>query len=67
MSPISSIASTKKRRPCSVGNRPAEVCGAKINPACSRSAMTLRTEAGDSAIGSSLEMLREPTGSPVAR
>ena len=29
--------------------------------------MTLRTVAGDSAIGSSRAMLREPTGSPVAR
>jgi hypothetical protein len=29
--------------------------------------MTLRTEAGDSVIGRTREMLREPTGSPVAR
>ena len=29
--------------------------------------MTLRTEAGDSVIGSARERLREPTGSPVAR
>ena len=29
--------------------------------------MTFLTEAGDSAIGRSLLMLREPTGSPVAR
>ena len=29
-SPISSMASTKKRRPSSVGSRPALVCGAKI-------------------------------------
>ena len=35
--------------------------------AASRSAMTLRTEAGDSVIGMRREILREPTGSPVAR
>ncbi len=29
--------------------------------------MTLRTEAGESAVGSRREMLREPTGSPVSR
>ena len=29
--------------------------------------MTLRTEAGDSDIGSSRLILREPTGSPVSR
>ena len=29
--------------------------------------MTLRTEAGDSVIGSARLKLREPTGSPVAR
>ncbi len=66
-SPISSSASTKKRRPRSVGSRPALVCGAKISPAASRSAITLRTEAGESVIGMRREMLREPAGSPVAR
>ncbi|MGY3122342.1 hypothetical protein ACVWXQ_006279 [Bradyrhizobium sp. S3.14.4] len=29
--------------------------------------MTLRTEAGDSGIAISREILRDPTGSPVAR
>ena len=66
-SPICISASTKKRRPSSVGSRPAEVCGAKIRPSCSRSDITLRTEAGDSVIGNSRARLREPTGSPVAR
>ena len=66
-SPICISASTKKRRPSSVGSRPAEVCGAKIRPSCSRSDITLRTEAGDSVIGSRRARLREPTGSPVAR
>ena len=37
----------------------------KIKPSCSRSAITLRIEAGDSVIGSTRERLREPTGSPV--
>ncbi len=64
-SPSSSIASTKKRRPNSVGRRPADVCGAKIRPECSRSAMTLRIEAGDSAIGRMRARFRDPTGSPV--
>ncbi len=63
-SPTSIMASTKKRRPFSVGMRPAEVCGAKIRPASSRSDMTLRTEAGESVIGMMREMLREPSGSP---
>ena len=47
--------------------RPALVCGEKISPASSRSIMTLRTEAGDSADGRMREMVREPTGSPVSR
>ena len=64
-SPISIMASTKKRRPVSVGRRPALVCGAKISPAASRSAITLRIEAGESAIGRMRERWREPTGSPV--
>ena len=66
-SPISRSASTKKRSPCCVGKRPALVCGEKMSPAASRSAITLRTEAGDSCIGIMRERLREPTGSPVAR
>src|SRR5262245_3497214 len=38
-----------------------------MSPRRSRSDMTLRTEAGDSVIGSWRARLREPTGSPVAR
>ena len=64
--PSSSSASTKKRRPCCVGSRPAEVCGEKISPASSRSAMTLRTDAGDRFTGRMREMVRDPTGSPVS-
>ena len=66
-SPICISASTKKRKPFSVGRRPAEVWGAYTRPACSRSDITLRTEAGDSVIGMMRDRLREPTGSPVAR
>ena len=51
----------------SVGMRPALVCGEKISPASSRSIITLRTEAGDRFCGRMREMVREPTGSPVAR
>ena len=67
MAPTSISASTKKRRPCSVGTRPALVWGAKISPASSRSIITLRTEAGDRFCGRMREMVREPTGSPVSR
>jgi hypothetical protein len=66
-SPISIMASTKKRRPVSVGRRPALVWGAKIRPAASRSAITLRIEAGERGIGRRRERWREPTGSPVIR
>ena len=36
-----------------------------MRPRCSRSDITLRTEAGDSVIGNKRARLREPTGSPV--
>ncbi len=65
--PTSSMASTKNRNPSWVGARPAEVWGAAISPSSSRSAMTLRTEAGESCMSSILEMARDPTGSPVSR
>ena len=55
--PTSSMESTKKRRPSCVGARPAEVCGAAISPSSSRSAMTLRTEAGDSEVSSMARQL----------
>ena len=67
MAPSSITASTKKRRPCSVGIRPALVWGEKISPASSRSIMTLRTEAGERLCGRMREIVRDPTGSPVAR
>src|SRR5437899_1028806 len=41
------MPSTNSRRPCSVGTRPAEVCGCLSSPSSSRSCMTLRIEAGD--------------------
>ncbi len=44
--------STNRRRPWSVGSRPAEVCGANRRPASVRSAITLRMVAGDRFIGS---------------
>ena len=65
--PNSSNASTKKRRPCWVGSRPALAWGARIKPSSSRSCITLRTEAGDREIGSMRDKCREPTGSPVVR
>lgn len=64
--PISSRPSTNIRRPASVGSRPAEVCGAYSSPASSRSAITLRMEAGDSTSPSRRDSVREPTGSPVS-
>ena len=65
--PTSSMASTKNLRPCCVGCRPAEVCGAAISPKSSRSAMTLRTEAGLRPTASMRLRSREPTGAPVSR
>ena len=43
------------------------VRGDRSGPSCSRSDITLRTEAGDSVIGRMRDRLREPTGSPVVR
>ncbi len=65
-SPNCSSPSTNRRRPRSVGSRPAEVCGANSSPASVRSAMTLRIVAGESAIGSRRASVRLPTGSPLA-
>ena len=59
--------STKRRRPFSVGRRPADVWGEKRRPASVRSAMTLRIVAGDSGSGSRRDRVRLPTGSPVSR
>src|ERR1700727_2518321 len=50
----------------SVGMRPAEVCGCERYPSSARSAITLRTDAGLSASSRNLEIVREPTGSPVS-
>ena len=38
-----------------------------MSPSSSRSCITLRTEAGDSDIGSMRDRCREPTGSPEER
>ena len=62
-----SRASTNSRNPAWVGTRPALVWGEKISPLSSRSAMTLRMDAGDREPGRVRAMVREPTGSPVAR
>ena len=64
--PTSSRPWTKRRRPASVGRRPAEVCGANKSPASSRSAMTLRIVAGDRLSPARRDRVREPTGSPVS-
>ena len=65
-SPKFSSPSTNRRRPWSVGSRPAEVWGANSRPESVRSAMTLRMVAGDSAIGRRRARVRVPTGSPVS-
>ena len=65
-SPNCSRPSTNSRSPCSVGSRPAEVCGANSSPASVRSAITLRMVAGDRLIGSRRDRVRLPTGSPVS-
>ena len=65
-SPKCSRPSTNRRRPWSVGSRPAEVCGANSRPASVRSAITLRMVAGDRFIGSRRDSVRLPTGSPVS-
>ena len=64
--PISSRASTKIRSPRSVGSRPADTCGANSSPASSRSAMTLRTVAGDNPCPIRRDSVRDPIGSPVS-
>ena len=65
-SPSSSRPSTNSLSPAWVGTRPAEVWGAASSPSWVRSCMVLRIEAGDSCTPP-LEMVREPTGSPVSR
>ena len=47
-----------------VGTRPAEVCGDFSRPICSRSPMTLRTEAALMSMPGRRESVREPTGVP---
>ena len=61
------MPSTNRRRPGSVGIRPAEVCGAASRPDSSRSCMTLRIEAGERLSVEVREMVREPTGWPLSR
>ena len=57
----------KKRRPCSVGTRPAEVWRCSRRPSSSRSAITLRTVAGDRPISWRRVTVRDPTASPLCR
>ena len=64
--PSSKSPLTKRRNPASVGSLPAEVCGANSRPASSRSAMTLRIEAGERSSRPRRARVREPTGSPVS-
>src|SRR5690606_17537257 len=58
--------STKKRYPRGVGMRPADVCGLVMRPISSRSAITLRTVAGERSSPECRESVREPTGCPSA-
>jgi hydrogenase nickel incorporation protein HypA/HybF len=46
---------------------PALVCGAYNRPSVSRSAITLRIDAGESVCGRRCESVRDPTGSPDER
>ena len=55
----------EKRKPRSVGSRPAEVCGCVNRPRASSSASTERIEAGDRLIVPA--RLFEPTGCPRSR
>ena len=59
------IPSTNKRRPLSVGMRPADVCGWVSRPRSSNSCITPRIEAGDRL--TPLASIFEPTGSPRSR
>src|SRR3546814_4022048 len=54
-------------RPCSVGRRPALVCGLASRPYSSRSCITLRMEAGERLSAASFDSVRDPTGCPVSR
>ncbi len=64
-SPTCISASTKKRRPSSVGSRPAEVCGAKIRPSCSEVRHDVADRGRRQRVWISRDRLREPSGSPV--
>ena len=61
------MPSTNKRKPMSVGIRPAETCGLASRPSSSRSCMTLRIEAGDRPRAPSFDSVRDPIGEPLAR
>ena len=58
--------STNRRYPRSVGTRPALVCGCRMYPSSSRTAMSLRTVAGDTRRLCRSTSALLPTGSWVA-
>src|SRR5262245_59155502 len=60
------IESTKNRYPFSVGIRPALVWGCSRKPSCSRTAISLRTVAGDTSTPGERATWPEPTGWAVS-
>jgi hypothetical protein len=58
----SSKWSMKVRRPCSVGKRPADVCGCCTMPSAASSASVARIVADESGFTSRWEMCLEPIG-----
>jgi hypothetical protein len=60
------MPSTNRRRPRSVGIRPALVCGLERSPSSSSSCITPRIDAGDRLRPDAIAIVFDPTGMPFS-